>query len=224
MPYWHPYYAGVWKDAREVAAYVRRHYRSLRQRTLAFKDALFGSTLPREVIDAVSANLAILKSPRSCGRKTGMSGAGKVASPTKAAATAPAPTSGITPRRFAIFSRNWSGPCASRNWSSMDERGHVTFRSALPDGPIRPTLWHAAADGQLGGILKLYRDWQISGDTAWMKYPLPKAAASSIASHVGPRPSRRALRAASQHLRHRVLGTGRHVRQHLSRRAQRHER
>lgn len=43
---WRPYYAGVWKDAREVAMYVEQNYASVRQRTLQFKDALFSSTLP----------------------------------------------------------------------------------------------------------------------------------------------------------------------------------
>jgi hypothetical protein len=56
---------------------------------------------------------------------------------------------------------------------SMDERGHVNFRGAIPDGPVDHN-WHAAADGQLGGIMKVFRDWQISGDLAWLKqiYPL----------------------------------------------------
>jgi hypothetical protein len=58
---------------------------------------------------------------------------------------------------------------------SMDEHGHVNFRGAIPDGPVDHS-WHAASDGQLGGIMKVYRDWQICGDTAWMKkmYPLAK--------------------------------------------------
>jgi len=58
---------------------------------------------------------------------------------------------------------------------SMDERGHVTFRSALPEGPVKHDF-HAASDGQLGGIAKLFRDWQISGDRAWLErmYPLAK--------------------------------------------------
>jgi uncharacterized protein (DUF608 family) len=53
--------------------------------------------------------------------------------------------------------------------------GHVNFRSALPDGATSHD-YHAAADGQLGGILKLWRDWQISGDTDWLRrlYPLAK--------------------------------------------------
>jgi hypothetical protein len=57
----------------------------------------------------------------------------------------------------------------------MDERGHVTFRSALPDG-FAPHLFHAACDGQLGGVMKVYREWQISGDREWLvkMYPLVK--------------------------------------------------
>jgi hypothetical protein len=58
---------------------------------------------------------------------------------------------------------------------SMDERGHVNFRGAIPDGPVDHG-WHAAADGQLGGIMKVYRDWQTSGDSDWLRrmYPLAK--------------------------------------------------
>lgn len=57
----------------------------------------------------------------------------------------------------------------------MNEEGHVTFRAALPDGPTKHDF-HAASDGQLGGIMKVYRDWQISGDHDWLKkmYPLAK--------------------------------------------------
>ena len=36
--------------------------------------------------------------------------------------------------------------------------------------------FYAAADGQLGGIMKVYREWRISGNTEWMKelYPYVK--------------------------------------------------
>jgi hypothetical protein len=56
---------------------------------------------------------------------------------------------------------------------SQDEQGHQNFRSALP---IQGTdhNWHAAADGQLGGIMKAYRDWRISGDTEWLRRLWPR--------------------------------------------------
>ncbi len=44
--------------------------------------------------------------------------------------------------------------------------------------PIKPAThdFHAAADGQLGGIMKVYREWRISGDNEWLKkmYPMVK--------------------------------------------------
>ncbi|NOY38267.1 MAG: hypothetical protein GXO83_11930, partial [Chlorobi bacterium] len=55
---------------------------------------------------------------------------------------------------------------------SQDTSGHQSFRSAIP---VRPAVhdFYAAADGQLGGIMKMYREWRISGDTKWMKEHLP---------------------------------------------------
>jgi uncharacterized protein (DUF608 family) len=38
--------------------------------------------------------------------------------------------------------------------------------------------FHAASDGQLGGIMKVYRDWRISGDNQWVKELFPKVKAS----------------------------------------------
>jgi len=38
--------------------------------------------------------------------------------------------------------------------------------------------FHAASDGQLGGIMKVYRDWRISGDTEWLRRLWPKVQTS----------------------------------------------
>jgi hypothetical protein len=53
------------------------------------------------------------------------------------------------------------------------EDGLMGFRSYLPDGK---KIWgRAAADGQMGCIMKLYRDWQLSGDSEWLKRLWPQA-------------------------------------------------
>jgi uncharacterized protein (DUF608 family) len=57
--------------------------------------------------------------------------------------------------------------------ASQDTSGHQNFRSALPIQTTDHT-WHAAADGQLGGIMKVYREWIISGNTEWMKQLWPQ--------------------------------------------------
>jgi len=53
--------------------------------------------------------------------------------------------------------------------------GAMAFRTSLPLGS--GVLWgfKPAADGQMGRIISLYRDWQISGDTAWLKKLWPQA-------------------------------------------------
>ena len=70
---------------------------------------------------------------------------------------------------------------------SMDERGHVNFRGAIPDGPVDHD-GPAAADGQLGGIMKVYRDWQISGDSGLAEENVSAGEAQPglLHSHLGP--------------------------------------
>src|SRR5258707_10073839 len=60
---------------------------------------------------------------------------------------------------------------------SQDTAGHQTFRTPLP---IRVPVHEvqAAADGQLGGIMKVYREWRISGDSAWLRSIYPRVKAS----------------------------------------------
>ncbi len=174
-PPWRPFYVSQWADAREVMDYVHDDYDSLRSRTEAFHDALFGSTLPPAVLDAVASNLAIMKSPTVLRQENGNLWAWE----------------GVCHQRGSCFgscTHVWNYAQAFPNLfpalertlremeleRSMFDDGYVRFRSALPDGPPKGRNVHAAADGQLGGIMKLYRDWQISGDREWLArlYPL----------------------------------------------------
>lgn len=173
---WSPFYVSQWKDAEDVAKYVHKHYKSLRQRTRAFCDAIFSSTIPRVALDAISANLAILKSPTILRQKNGnlwgWEGCFTDEGCCHGSCTHVWNYAQAIPHLFPRLERTLREQEYLR---SMDERGHVNFRAALPDS-LTTHDYHAAADGQLGGIMKLWRDWHISGDTPWMKglYPLAK--------------------------------------------------
>ena len=175
-PLWRPFYAGQWADAREVAEYVEDNYASLRSRTERFRNALFASTLPDYVLDAVSANLGILKSPtvlrEENGNLWGWEGCFPDNGCCHGSCTHVWNYAQAFPNLYPQLERTLRELELGR---SMDERGHVTFRGAIPDGPVDHS-YHAASDGQLGGIMKVYRDWQISGDSAWLAriYPLAK--------------------------------------------------
>ena len=175
-PFWQPYYTTLWKDARDVLLYVHKNYAGLRRDTRAFHNALFSSTLPSYVLDAVSANLAIIKSPtvlrQSNGNLWAWEGCYNDRGCCAGSCTHVWNYAQAIPHLFPALERTLREQELER---SMDESGHVGFRAALPDGPARHTFY-AACDGQLGGIIKLYREWQISGDRNWLNklYPLAK--------------------------------------------------
>src|SRR5437667_47349 len=58
-----PWYAGRFLDISDVIFYWKIHYQTLRQAATEFSTALYSSTLPQEALEAVTANLCILKSP-----------------------------------------------------------------------------------------------------------------------------------------------------------------
>ncbi len=100
---------------------------------------------------------------------------------------------------------------------NQDEHGHQNFRAALPIGPVQDHSFHAAADGQLGGIVKVYRDWRLSGDTEWLRtlWPRVKQCLNYCIETWDP-PARSIGRAAPQHVRYRILGSRRNVYKHVS--------
>jgi len=173
-PQWRPYYAGQWSDAAAVARDVAANFQSLRSRTLAFRDAVYGTTAAPEMVDAVASNLAILKSPTILRQENGNIWAWEGCF--TEVGCCPGSCTHVWNYAQAIahlFPRLERGLREQELKRSMDDAGHVSFRSALPDAPTTHDF-HPAADGQLGGILKLFRDWQISGDNAWLAemYPL----------------------------------------------------
>ena len=56
---------------------------------------------------------------------------------------------------------------------ATDDDGMMSFRVSLPLSRAR-AFSHAAADGQMGCIMKVYRDWQLSGDDEWLRSLYPK--------------------------------------------------
>ncbi|MBT5873627.1 MAG: hypothetical protein HOH43_09425 [Candidatus Latescibacteria bacterium] len=55
---------------------------------------------------------------------------------------------------------------------AMREDGMMSFRVSLPIARAQD-IPHAAADGQMGCIMKVYRDWQLSGDHKMLEELIP---------------------------------------------------
>jgi non-lysosomal glucosylceramidase len=168
------YYCTQHADAWAVAEFVSANLPALERNTRNFVDALQRTTLPTAVKEAASANLSTLVSNTSFriadGSFQGFEGC--------------ADTHGLG---FGTCTHVWNYEVATQflfpalarsmretNFGyATDGEGHMDFRHKLPLGQEH---WGAAAaDGQMGQIVKLYFDWVLSGDDDWLRRHFPAA-------------------------------------------------
>ena len=57
----------------------------------------------------------------------------------------------------------------------MFDDGFVQFRLPLPLGSKAGREFFTSADGQMGGVIQVYREWLVSGDRQWLHEMWPKA-------------------------------------------------
>lgn len=170
-----PWYVARYQSIQAVTDYWANHYAELREKSQRFAKCFHNSSLPDEVIEAASANLAILKSPtvlrQADGRLWAWEGCRDGSGCCPGSCTHVWNYAQALPHLFPAMERTLR---ETEFEHSQDQHGHQNFRAALPIGPTGHG-GHAAADGQLGGVMKLYRDWRICGDLQWLKRLWPKA-------------------------------------------------
>ena len=172
-----PWYASRFASLDEVNRYWIDNYDLLREQTCTFTDAFYDSTLPEEVIRAVADNLTILKSTtvlrQHDGRFWGYEGSAETNGACNGTCTHVWNYAQALPHLFPRMERTIRETEFNVN---QDTYGHQMYRSGLPIRPLRHDHI-AASDGQLGGIIKAYRDWRISGNTEWIRdlYPQIKS-------------------------------------------------
>jgi len=167
-------YAERFPDARAAAEYGLKNLPRLERLTRQFHGALFQSDLPSVVLDAASSQASILRTT-TCLYLEGKS--------------------------FHAFegSDDQSGCCplnCTHVWNYEQTLAHLypelerfmrttdfeqnlrpdasmAFRTLIPFGK---TLWDykPAADGQMGSVLKVFREWQFSGDEAFLRRLWPQ--------------------------------------------------
>jgi uncharacterized protein (DUF608 family) len=171
--FYKPWYSSRFENVEKVSDYWKQQYDDLKKNTLLFTAAFYKSTLPAEVIEAVAANLSILKSPTVMrqydGRLWNWEGCGDAWGCCHGSCTHVWNYAQAVSHLFPALERTLRH---TEFCESQDEKGHQNFRSVLP---IKPSTheFHSAADGQLGGIMKVYREWRISGDNEWLKKMFP---------------------------------------------------
>ncbi len=168
-----PWYATQFKSIQAVVDYWRAHNVEFRRRSEQFRDAFYDTTLPPEAVEAVAANLTILKSPTMLrqhdGRLWCWEGCGDGGGCCEGSCAHVWNYAQAVCHLFPALERGMRQTTFNEG---QDEKGRQAFRVNLPITPGGSAF--DASDGHLGEIMKAHREWRISGDAAWLKRYWPK--------------------------------------------------
>jgi uncharacterized protein (DUF608 family) len=166
---WKNYYAVLFKDSFDSARYGLENWDRLEAESRRFRDALFSSSLPEEVLDAAAANISVLKSPTvwrlEDGTFYGWEGCGTDQGSCEGSCTHVWNYACALPFLFPALERSMREADYACN---LRPDGAMPFRIQLPLGTGR-LRFRPCVDGQMGGVVKTYRDWKILGDTEWLR-------------------------------------------------------
>jgi uncharacterized protein (DUF608 family) len=162
-------FTDAWAAARETA----RLLPELEKRTRGFAAAMRESTLPGALRDAAMSNLSTLVTQTAFrtadGAFHGFEGCNDQRGCCFGNCTHVWNYETATQYLFPALARSLRQAAFGY---SQDDQGGMRFRQMLPDGIDR--FGYAAADGQMGQIIKAYLDWRLSGDTEWLRSLWPR--------------------------------------------------
>ncbi|MHC4985586.1 MAG: GH116 family glycosyl hydrolase, partial [Planctomycetota bacterium] len=164
------YYTTKFRNAWDVARKVAPKLAKLEADTVRFVGAMVDNDLPLEMKDAALSNITVLRT-QSCFRTPdglfyGFEGCCETNGCCHGSCTHVWNYEHTTPFLFGPLARTMR----EVEFAHATERsGFMHFRVYLPLKTRAKKYNYAAADGQMGCIMKMYRDWQLSGDTKLFK-------------------------------------------------------
>jgi non-lysosomal glucosylceramidase len=168
-PFWKNYYATQWADSVASGSDAVKRWDALETQTVAFRDSLFGSSLPPEIIDAVNGTLGILRSATVIrledGELWGWEGQHPGEGSCEGSCTHVWNYQQALADLFPALERSLRETEFSYN---QLPNGGLTFRQRLPLGSGFDLIG-PCADGHFGAIVKAYREWKNLGDDEWLR-------------------------------------------------------
>lgn len=166
---WKNYYAKLFEDSRAVMDYCFEQWERLYFETKLFKEALFSSDLPDVVMDAIQGNIATLKTS-TCLRLTdgefyAWEGVNKNQGSCEGTCQHVWNYAYVLPFLYPNLERSMR---ESELKYSLEDTGQLHFRLMLPLGS-EMDKFRSCVDGQMGTVMKCYREWKISGEHEWLK-------------------------------------------------------
>ena len=166
---WKNYYATVFEDSSASAVYSLKNWDDLYNRTMKFKEILYSTTIPSVALEAAGSNLSVLKSPTvwrlEDGTFYGWEGVHEGAGSCEGTCQHVWNYAYAMCYLFPELERSIRD--AEFTYSTAPD-GRMGFRLQLPPGR-EMTDYRPCVDGQMGAVIKCYREWKISGDNNWLK-------------------------------------------------------
>ncbi len=166
---WRNHYATIFEDSLSSAKYSLENFDTLLEKTLSFSEALRSCTLPEAVKDAISANLSVIKSPTALrledGSFWGWEGCTERAGSCYGTCQHVWNYAYAMPYLFPSLERSIRENTIKY---ALQADGATSFRINLPL-KNEMTTGRPCLDGQMGEVIKCYREWKLSGDNEWLK-------------------------------------------------------
>ena len=163
------YYATRYQDAWDAASQAADRLQDLERRSLEFVSAFLGTDLPAVVKEAALFNLSTLNT-QTCFRTAdghfyGWEGCNDDVGCCPGSCTHVWNYEQALAYLFGDLARSMREVEFAH---ATDAAGKMAFRVLLPLGERATEFGSAAADGQLGCVMKLYREWRLSGDDGFL--------------------------------------------------------
>lgn len=173
------YYSIKHPDALSAMRYLYHNFDYLHEASLAYVESLFSSSLSKEVIDAVNGTMTVLRST-TCFRvgEEGKFLCWEGSFEKRGSCEGNCTHVWNYAQTLAYLYPSLAADMDRTNFLiETDDKGNMAFRTMQVLGDEK---WKMipAADGQFGAIVRLYRDWKITGDGALLAdcYPHMKKA------------------------------------------------
>ena len=167
-------YGARWRSAWEPAAYALANLDSLRRRSLAYRDALYASTVPAPVLDAVSSQASIVRTNTVMvlenNRTLAFEGCNDNAGCCPMNCTHVYNYEQAMAHLYPELERSMRETDFLVN---MRADGSMSFRTPVPLRQGGNKI-HPAADGQMGCVMKVYREWRLGAGDAWLRKLWPQ--------------------------------------------------
>ena len=166
------YYANTYQDAWDVAEKTLPKIPSLETETIDFVSTFLSSSYPDAVKEAALFNVSTLRTQTAFRTKDGnffgWEGIFNSIGSCYGNCTHVWNYEHTTPFLFGSLAKKMRE--IEYEYGLNDTTGLMSFRVSLPLDKKATSNWKlAAADGQMGTIMKVYREWQLSGDNEFLK-------------------------------------------------------